>query len=65
MRYLKETDEVEFFVTMPDYTWIGLVLGAGDMTYGSDMAFFYADKELSGTGDYNSVGFGEPELDRS
>ena len=59
MRYIKETDEVEFTVTMLGYAWFGLVLGDANMAFNADMLIFSSHKgtEYNDVMDYHSVGF--------
>ena len=48
MRYLPQTDQVEYVVTMPrEYVWFGVVLGEKDMSFGGDINIFFADGENS------------------
>ena len=65
MRYVAEDEQVEFIVTMKqEDAWFGLALGGeGSMAYGTDMVVFFAMSETSDFGDYNSAGYGEPNVD--
>ena len=66
MRYLPDSEEVEFTVDIPDKAWFGLVLGQGNMSVGNDMVVFAADIEAdgaSGFGDYRSIGYAPPQKD--
>ena len=63
MRYLPESDEVEFQVTLGDQSWFGLMLGQDNMAYGGDILTFFGEGENSGFSDYLSVGYQPPELD--
>ena len=65
MRYLPETDEIEFIVTMMSNSWFGLALGNKDMTKDGDMITFHRQNY-----DYDyffqdrySVGYQPPAVD--
>ena len=63
LRYLPETEQVEFTVTLYEGSWVGLVPGQGDMTKDGDMLLFFADAHNSYFADYHSIGFEAPKLD--
>ena len=64
MRYLADSDQVEFIVTMNSNSWFGLVLGQRNMSRDGDMLVFFANGETdSSYADYHSVGFMAPEQD--
>ena len=67
MRYVPETDEVEFIVSLRNsYSWVGMALGAQDMTPYTDMLVFYSGTSFSPPmyEDRVSAGFREPNIDR-
>ena len=56
MRYIQETDQVEFMVTLKDGGWFGLLPGDTDMTLNADIIAFFAWGDESTYGDYHSIG---------
>ena len=67
MRYLPESDEVEFTVTMGSMSWFGLALGDIGMSPGTDMISFHrgfdgADYDVN---DRVSIGYQPPDFDES
>ena len=63
LRYIPETEQVEFKVTLYKGSWVGLVPGQGDMTKRGDMLLFFEDDHNSYFADYHSIGFEAPKLD--
>ena len=57
MRYIEESDQVEFIVTMKDGGWFGLLPGSGGMDQNADILFFSANGDDSYFEDYTSVGY--------
>ena len=64
MRYIGDSDTVEFMVKMQDQGWFGLVINSGDMSRGNDMIVFHADGSDSYARDYHSIGYGPPDADK-
>ena len=56
MRYIPETDQVEFIVTLKDSGWFGLLPGDTDMTLNADIIAFFAMGDFSSYGDYHALG---------
>ena len=63
MRYLEDTEQVEFIVTMKDGGWFGLLPGDTGMAQNADILAFFADGDNSSFGDYTSIGYQPPEID--
>ena len=68
LRYLPESDEVEFIVTLKDDSWLGLALGSQGMSAGTDMLTF--GKYQGGAtnfaySDSVSIGYQPPEMDKN
>ena len=63
MRYIEETEQVEFIVTMKDGGWFGLLPGAQGMDNDADILFFSANGDDSYFEDYTSIGYMPPEID--
>ena len=63
MRYLKETDQVEFTVTMLNDSWFALALGNGNMTTDGDMLSFHRNSVDYYYEDRVSLGYQPPGLD--
>ena len=61
MRYIPETEQVEFIVTLKDGGWFGLLPGDTDMTLNADIIAFFAWGDESDFGDYHSLGRQPPE----
>ena len=58
MRYLPETDQVEFTVSMTSNSWFALALGNGDMTKDGDMLSFHRGMEDSDYSYFDRVSLG-------
>ena len=66
VRYIAETEQVEFIVTMKQQdNFVGLVFGQtkGVMTKGDDMAVFFANGAVSSFEEYTSDGYSKPTKD--
>ena len=63
MRYIEETEQVEFIVTLNDGGWFGLLPGDSGMAQNADILFFSANGDDSYFEDYTSIGYQPPQID--
>ena len=63
VRYLADSEEVEFTAILADGTWFGVMLGSDRMAGTNDVIMFEANGDDSLFADTYVKGYGKPKMD--